>query len=47
MVQTSGFSLEAFESKVAMIAPYPPQHLSHHEREKNQKARCPQSVARQ
>ena len=24
MVQTSGFSLEAFESEVAMIAPYPP-----------------------
>lgn len=24
MVQTSGFSLEEFESEVAMIAPYPP-----------------------
>ena len=47
MVQTSGFSLEAFESKVAMIASQNPQNLSHHEREKNPKACCLQSVARQ
>lgn len=45
MVQTSGFSIEAFESEVAMIAPQT-KSLSHHEYEKIAKASSPEVIFR-